>query len=123
MARAQMLAERGKDYVSAARSLGVGPMRIVFRHIAPNAVPPLLTQVALFMAAAVILAAALSFLGLGERAPEPSLGGLINSSKSYLQDAWWYAVFPGAVLALLLVSLNLLADAINEAASPFSRRR
>ena len=123
LARAQMLAERNRDYVISAEALGAAPLRVVFRHIAPNAIAPLLTQLALFMAAAVILSASLSFLGLGESPPEPSLGGLINSSKSNLQDAWWYPTFPGAVLAALLLSLNLLADAVNEAIRPQSRAR
>jgi peptide/nickel transport system permease protein len=118
-----MLAERNRDYVISAEALGAAPLRVVFRHIAPNAIAPLLTQLALFMAAAVILSASLSFLGLGESPPEPSLGGLINSSKSNLQDAWWYPTFPGAVLAALLLSLNLLADAVNEAIRPQSRAR
>lgn len=123
LSRAQMLAERNRDYVRAAESLGAGAVRVVFGHIARNAIAPLLTQVALFMAAAVILSASLSFLGLGEKPPDPSLGGLVNSSKSNLQKAWWYAAFPGATLAALLLSLNLLADAINEAINPFARRR
>lgn len=123
LARAQMLAERNKDYVLAARVLGAGPPRIIFRHIALNALPPLLTQVALATGGAVLLVASLSFLGLGERPPAPSLGGLINASKTQLQDAWWYPLFPGAVLALLLLSLNLLADAVNEAISPYAQRR
>lgn len=123
LSRAQMLAERNRDYVTSAETLGAGPVRIVFRHIAPNAIAPLLTQVALFMASAVILSASLSFLGLGESAPEPSLGGLINTAKSNVQTAWWYATFPGVILALLLLSLNLLADAINDAIDPYARRR
>lgn len=123
LARAQMLSERNRDYVLAAEALGAGAMRVVFGHITRNAIAPLLTQVALFMAAAVVLSASLSFLGLGEKPPDPSLGGLVNSSKSNLQVAWWYAVFPGAALAALLLSLNLLADAINEAINPFARRR
>ena len=123
MSRAQMLGERNKDYVVSAQALGAGPIRIVFRHIAPNAIAPLLTQVALFMASAVSVSAALSFLGLGERAPDPSLGGLINTAKSNLQNAWWYPTFPGLALALLLLSLNLLADAVNDAINPFARRR
>ncbi len=123
LSRAQMLGERNRDYVLAAESLGAGALRVVFGHITRNAIAPLLTQVALFMAAAVILSASLSFLGLGEKPPEPSLGGLVNNSKSNLQVAWWYAVFPGATLASLLLSLNLLADAINEAINPFARRR
>ena len=121
LARAQMLAERNKDYVASAEALGVRPLRIIFRHIAPNAIGPLLTQVALFMASAVIVSASLSFLGLGERPPDPSLGGLINTAKSNLQTAWWYPTFPG--LALLLLSLNLLADAVNDAINPFAPRR
>ncbi len=123
LSRAQMLSERNRDYVTSAQALGAGPIRVVFRHIAPNAIAPLLTQLALFMAAAVILSASLSFLGLGESPPNPSLGGLINSSKSNLQVAWWYPTFPGAVLAALLLSLNLLADAVNDAISPRSRAR
>lgn len=123
LSRAQMLAERNKDYVVAARVLGATPQRIIFRHIALNALPPLLTQVALATAGGVLLVASLSFLGLGERPPAPSLGGLINASKTQLQDAWWYPLFPGAVLALLLLSLNLLADAVNEAISPHAQRR
>ncbi|MBA4181075.1 MAG: hypothetical protein C0506_10850 [Anaerolinea sp.] len=123
LSRAQMLGERNKDYVASAEALGAGALRIVFRHIAPNAIAPLLTQVALFMASAVIVSASLSFLGLGERAPDPSLGGLINTAKSNLQKAWWYPTFPGLALALLLLSLNLLADAINDAINPFARRR
>ncbi|MBK6317904.1 MAG: ABC transporter permease [Dehalococcoidia bacterium] len=123
LSRAQMLAERNKDYVASAQALGAGPVRIVFRHIAPNAIAPLLTQVALFIASAVSVSAALSFLGLGERAPDASLGGLINTAKSNLQKAWWYPTFPGLALALLLLSLNLLADAVNDAINPFARRR
>ncbi len=123
LSRAQMLGERNKDYVASAHALGAGPVRIVFRHIAPNAIAPLLTQVALFMASAVIVSASLSFLGLGERPPDPSLGGLINTAKSNLQTAWWYPTFPGVALALLLLSLNLLADAVNDAINPFARRR
>jgi peptide/nickel transport system permease protein len=123
LSRAQMLAERNKDYVASAQALGAGPVRIVFLHIAPNAIAPLLTQVALFMASAVSVSAALSFLGLGERAPDASLGGLINTAKSNLQNAWWYPTFPGLALALLLLSLNLLADAVNDAINPFARRR
>src|SRR5690606_28213484 len=109
LSRAQMLSEKHRDYVQASRSIGAGPVRLIFRHIAMNAMPPLLTQVALSMAVAVILEASLSFLGLGQQPPAPSLGTLISGSRSYLREAWWLAVFPGAFLALLLLSLNLLA--------------
>lgn len=123
LARAQMLAEKNKEYVQAAKALGASPLRIIFRHISLNALPPLLTQVSLFMAGGALLEAALSFLGLGQRPPDPSLGGLISASRVYLRDAWWYAFFPGTTLAVLLLCLNSLADAINEATSPYAARR
>jgi len=123
LARGQMLLEKNKDYVRASQSIGAGPTRIIFGHIAMNALPPLLTQVALAMTSAILLAAALSFLGLGERPPAPSLGGMMNDSKQFLREAWWLAVFPGVVLAFLLLCFNFLADAINEATSPYANRR
>jgi peptide/nickel transport system permease protein len=123
LARAQMIVEKQRDYVFASRSLGASPWRLIFVHIVRNAIAPLLTQVALAMAAAVIIAASLNYLGLGQRPPEPSLGGLLNSSRAYLQTSWWYALFPGVVLAFLLLCLNFLADAINEATNPYSMNR
>lgn len=123
LSRAQMLVEKNRDYVYASQALGAGPLRIIFRHISMNAIPPLLTQVALAINSAIILAAALSFLGLGEKPPEPSLGSLLNDAKSHLRDAWWMAVFPAAAMAFLLLCLNFLADAVNEATSPYARRK
>jgi len=120
--RAQMLSEGGRDYVTAARVTGAGEMRIIFRHVAINALPPLLVQGALSMAGAVLIEASLGYLGLGTEPPHPSLGNLINGARAHL-DQWSYFAFPGAILALFLVGLNLLADAINEAMDPHRRRR
>lgn len=121
LARAQMLGERNKDYVLAAQVLGASTPRIIFRHIVVNALPPLLVQVALAIASGVLIVAALGYFGLGIEADTPSLGGLVNDSRPYLQRAWWYPVFPGVILAFLLLCLNLLADAINAAISPYTR--
>ena len=123
LSRAQMLGERNKDYVLAAQVLGASTTRVIFRHIVLNALPPLLVQVALAIAGGVLVVAALGYFGLGLQADTPSLGGLVNSSRPYLQRAWWYPVFPGAILAFLLLCLNLFADAINEAISPYARSR
>lgn len=120
--RAQMLSEASRDYVMAARVLGAGESRIIFRHIAINAVPPLLVQAALSMAGAVLIEASLGYLGVGTEPPHPSLGNLINGARAHL-DKWNYFVFPGTVLALFLAGLNLLADAANEAMDPHRRRR
>lgn len=120
--RAQMLSEGGRDYVMAARVTGAGEMRIIFRHVAINALPPLLVQGALSMAGAVLIEASLGYLGLGTEPPQPSLGNLINGARAHL-DQWSYFAFPGTVLALFLVGLNMLADATNEAMDPHRRRR
>lgn len=122
LGRAQMLLESSKDYVLAARVTGANEIRIMFRHVAINALPPLLVQAALSMAGAVLIEASLGYLGLGTEPPQPSLGNLINGARAHL-DQWTYFAFPGAVLALFLVGLNLLADATNEAMDPHRRRR
>lgn len=123
LSRAQMLGERNKDYVLAAQVVGASTPRVIFRHIVVNAIPPLLVQVALAIAGGVLVVAALGYFGFGLEADTPSLGGLVNDSRPYLQRAWWYPVFPGAILAFLLLCLNLFADAINEAISPYARGR
>ncbi len=123
LSRAQMLAEKHRDYILAARALGASSPRIIFRHAALNAFPPLLTNTGLAMAAAVLLEASLSFLGLGQQPPDPSLGNLINGARSWMRDAWWYMVFPGATLTFLLLCLSFLSDAVNEATSPWAQRR
>ncbi|MGH2597949.1 MAG: ABC transporter permease [Dehalococcoidia bacterium] len=122
LGRAGMLAESNRDYVTAARVLGAGQGRIMFRHVAVNALPPLLVQAALSMAAAVLIESSLGYLGLGTEPPQPSLGGLINSARERL-DHPYYFLFPGAALALFLVGLNLLADAVNESLDPHRVRR
>ncbi len=122
ISRAQMLTESVRDYVVAARVTGASEARIIFRHVAINALPPLLVQAALSMAGAVLIEASLGYLGLGTEPPQPSLGNLINGARAHL-DKWNYFAFPGAVLALFLVGLNMLADATNEAMDPHRRRR
>ncbi|MCC6959634.1 MAG: ABC transporter permease [Dehalococcoidia bacterium] len=122
LGRAQMLLEGSKDYVLAARVTGASEVRIMFRHVAINALPPILVQAALSMAGAVLIEASLGYLGLGTEPPQPSLGNLINGARAHL-DQWTYFAFPGAVLGLFLVGLNLVADATNEAMDPHRRRR
>ena len=120
--RAQMLVEASKDYALAARVIGATRARIIFGHIGRNALPPLLIQGALTMAAAVLIEASLGYLGLGAEPPQPSLGNLINGARAHL-DKWYYFAFPGAFLAAFLAGLNLLADAVNEALDPHRKRR
>ena len=125
IARAQLLTEKERDYVLAARALGATPARIIARHIATNALPPLLVQAALAMAFAVIAEATLSFLGLGASPPTPTLGNILATGRSWLLSvgAWWFVFFPTLGLALILLSLNFLADAVVEAIDPHRRHR
>ena len=116
--RASVLGEKQRDYVQAARCLGAGDGRIALKHIFPNTVSPLLVQLSLAMAYAVLLEAGLSFLGLGAQPPDPSWGSMLNTSRAYLRQAPWYAVFPGIALSVLLLGLNFLSDALRDALDP-----
>ncbi len=124
LARGQMLQEKERDYVMAARTLGSGPVRIILRHVAINTLPPIMIQAALVMAFAVIAEASLSFLGLGASPPTPTIGLILNAAREFLIiGAWWFALAPIAALALMLIALNFLADAILEATSPYVRNK
>ena len=124
LARGQMLQEKERDYVMAARTLGAGPVRIIMRHVSINTLPPLMIQAALYMAFAVIAEASLSFLGLGASRPTATLGLILNAARPFLTlGAWWFVMAPIAALALMLVALNFLADAILEATSPYVRNK
>ncbi|MHB1133544.1 MAG: ABC transporter permease [Chloroflexota bacterium] len=118
LARSCALTEKERDYVLAARTLGSDNMRIVFKHIMPNALSPLLVQSAVAMAFAVLLEASLSFLGLGAQPPEPSWGSMLSYSRQFLRVASWYGIFPGVALTLMLVGLNYFSDAVRDALDP-----
>lgn len=118
ISRSSMLSEKERDYVLAARSMGVIDMRVVFLHILPNILTPLLVQVTLAMAFAVLLEAGLSFLGLGAQPPEPSWGSILSNGRTYIRDNPWYSIFPGIALSSLLLGLNFLSDAIRDALDP-----
>jgi peptide/nickel transport system permease protein len=116
--RASVLTEKQREYVQAARCVGASAWRIAGRHILPNSVSPLLVQLSLAMAYAVLLEAGLSFLGIGTQPPDPSWGTMLNTSRAYLREAPWYAVFPGIALSVLLLGLNFLSDALRDALDP-----
>ena len=124
LSRGQMLQEKERDYVMAARALGASPLRVILRHAAINTLPPLLVQAALVMAFAVIAEATLNFLGLGASPPTPTIGILLAEGRRWLtSEAWWYILFPTSMLSLILISLNFLADALVEATNPYGRNR
>ena len=117
--RGSTLVERNKEYIQAARVIGVRPARIVLGHLLPNVLGPVLVIATLNLALAILTEATLSFLGVGLPPTEPSLGTLIRVGNDYLLSGdWWIAVFPGIVLALLILSVNLLADWLRDALNP-----
>ncbi|OMH38368.1 ABC transporter permease [Motiliproteus sp. MSK22-1] len=117
--RASVLAEKQKEYVEAARVMGFGSSRIMWRHILPNTLSPLLVIFTLQIANAIIAEASLSFLGLGMPVSEPSLGALISSGFEYIfSESWWIAVIPGVVLVLLILVINLLGDWLRDMLNP-----
>ena len=118
-ARSVALVERRKEYIEAARLLGLSTPRILFRHLLPNCLPPLIVVAALQVAAAISLEATLSFLGIGLPITEPSLGLLISNGFQYLMvGMYWISFFPGIALVLLIVSINLVADRLRDVLNP-----
>ena len=117
--RSAALVEKRKEYVEAARCLALSPPRIVFRHMLPNCLPPLIVVATVQVAAAIALEATLSFLGLGLPITEPSLGLLIANGYQYLLSGkYWISFFPGVALLLTIVSINLVADQLRDVLNP-----
>jgi len=117
--RGLTLVEKSKDYVLAARLIGLHPGLILFRHVLPNVVGPVLVIATINLALAIITEATLSFLGLGLPSTQPSLGTLIQIGQKYLfSGEWWIAIFPGITLAALVLAVNLLGDWLRDALNP-----
>ncbi len=117
--RGLTMVEKSKDYVLAARLIGIQPLLILFRHVLPNVVGPVLVIATINLALAIITEATLSFLGLGLPSTQPSLGTLIQIGQKYLfAGEWWIAIFPGITLAALVLAVNLLGDWLRDALNP-----
>ena len=117
--RGMTLVERNKEYIQAARVIGVHPAKIVLGHLLPNVLGPVLVIATINLALAILTEATLSFLGVGLPPTQPSLGTLIRNGNDYLLSGdWWISIFPGVVLALLILSVNLLGDWLRDALNP-----
>ncbi len=117
--RGSTLVERHKEYVQAARVTGVAPLRIMVRHVLPNVMGPVMVLATIQVATAIITEATLSFLGVGAPVTSPSLGTLIRVGNDFLfSGEWWIAVFPGLMLVLIALSVNLLGDWLRDALNP-----
>lgn len=117
LVRAQILSLRTRDYITAARAIGVPDAQILWRHLLPAALAPVITLAALQVGGAILVEAGLSFLGLGDR-NVVSWGMLLNDAQQFVRRAWWMSVFPGAAITLTVLGTNLLADGLNEILNP-----
>ena len=116
--RSGVLVVMAMQYVEAARAVGAGHGRIVFRYILANALSPLIVQLTYVFAVSVIAEAILSFLGVGPPPPAPSLGNIIADGRSFIQEAWWVTVLPGLAIAALVLGLNLMGDGLRDVIDP-----
>lgn len=113
--RGQVLSLREKEYVEAARAAGSGHLRIVFRHILPNALSPIVVIATLGIASAILAGAALSFIGMGAQPPSPEWGAMLARGREFLRNEWWIATFPGIFIAITVLGFNLLGDGLRDA--------
>jgi len=122
LARSLVLVQRNQEYVEAAHVLGFGPSRILFRHIVPNAVGPLVVLLTLDVGTAILTFAGLNFLGLGVIPPTPEWGAMVSEGRE-LVEQWWVATFPGVAILTVVIGFNFLGDGIRDRLDPKSRRR
>lgn len=121
LVRAQVLTLRELAFVEAARAVGAGAGRIMFRQILPNALSPVVVLASFSVAQMIILESALSFLGLGVQPPTPTWGGMLADSRGYLAIAWWLATFPGVVLMATVLAINIVGDWLRDVLDPTMR--
>ena len=120
LVRAEILSLKNREFVVAAHALGQHPLAILWRHLLPNALTPVLIQTVLLLGGLILVESSLSFLGLGIQPPTPSWGNMISEGREALSFAWWIAVFPGAAIAIAVIAWNLLGDGLRDALDPHS---
>lgn len=118
LVRAEMLSLKERDFVAAARAQGSGDMRIIFRHVLPNALAPILVWATLGVAGAILVESSLSFLGIGVQPPTPSWGNMLTAGKDNIEFAWWLSVYPGLAILVTVLGYYLLGEGIQDAADP-----
>lgn len=118
MMRSQVLAMKEREYVIAAKALGANTLRIMTRHILPNAVAPTIVLASLGIAGAILAESGLSFLGLGVQIPNPSWGTMIDQGRNFTTNAWWYSVFPGLAIMITVLGFNFVGDGLRDALDP-----
>jgi peptide/nickel transport system permease protein len=123
LVRGQILTLREREYILAARAVGVGRPRLITRHLLPNVLPLIILQASLDVGYVILATSALSFLGLGAQPPTPEWGAMLTDARAYLRDAWWFPTFPGLALALTVFTFNVLGDGLRDWLDPRLRHR
>lgn len=116
--RASVLSLKDRDFIEAARAAGSSNFRIIFRHIIPNCLAPIIVQSTLGVATAILTAAGLSFIGLGIQPPTPEWGAMLSSGRGYIRDYWYITLFPGLAIVFTIFGLNVLGDGLRDALDP-----
>jgi peptide/nickel transport system permease protein len=122
LTRAEFLKLKQMEFVSAARAMGAGQLRIMFFHVLRNALAPVLVPITFGIAAAILVESGLSYLGFGASPPNPSWGTLLKSGRSAIQQMWWLILFPGTAIFLTVLAYNLIGEALQEATDPRLRQ-
>jgi dipeptide transport system permease protein len=122
LTRAAVMAEKSRDYVTAARLAGAGPLRLMFRTILPNCTAPLIVQATLSFSNAILDAAALGFLGMGAQPPAPEWGTMLAEAREFILRAWWVVTFPGVAILVTVLAINLMGDGLRDALDPKLKR-
>jgi peptide/nickel transport system permease protein len=120
--RAELLALREQDFVRAAQALGLSDSRIIFRHMVPNAIAPVLVSATIAVASAILTESALSYLGFGVQPPDASWGNILADGRTFLFDAPWLFVIPGVAILVVVLSFNLVGEGLRDALNPRLRR-
>ena len=120
--RGSVLEAKENEYVRAARVLGASNRRIMFRHILPNVIGPILVYATLGLGIAIMITAGLSYLGLGAQPPSPEWGSMLNLGRQFMRHAWWMPVFPGVAVVIAVLSINLIGDGLQDAINPKLRK-
>jgi len=116
--RAEFLSLKEREFVIAARAVGLTDCRIIFRHILPNALAPVIVSATLGVAGAILLESSLSFLGFGVQPPSPSWGNILTEGRTYIFDAWWLTVFPGFAILMTVLAFNLVGEGLRDTLDP-----
>lgn len=120
--RGQAISLRERQFVKAAKAIGTPPLKIIFGHIVPNCIAPVIVQASMDLGGVILTIASLSFLGLGAQPPTPEWGLMVSTSRNYFMEAWWYSIFPGLAVFITVLAFNLLGDGLREIMDPKTRK-